>query len=501
MKLYVIITAIVFCNMAICQDMESDHGHGSHSTQRPSSRAERLKEREEQARQVFTKSQSNLNHILEAVGANKEIGEDKLEEISRDYIAARQNFRYLADHEQSQMMLLDGWLTYLQQGSAEEALKRAEKSCMLNPVNGDAFASSIVFSLLSGREPKSEEMILRLARGGRDAQKPVMGGSMLHVDVPEFARMMISRKVPVAVPAATGDEESYICTLLWTLKPEPVSTADFEKLKAVKDQLSPDKRALIDQLTDKPEVSEDYVKEQVENFGLLYEHNTAQDKINFLSINVDESIVLKDFMEKHSPEPAPISAANLGMIDDQVKHAIQMTGAMMLIIDKDSTVRYAGGSKGFLPIMMLNELVPGSQKERQIETDKNASHGQMMHDMGMPPDDLRDTSRRGEPSDSNSLPAEQSGHEQGGDEDQLTEEQRQENDAKLKPEQRAEAEKLLTGARMFRGSHTRLGSSRRVAENCFEVIEKFPGTTYEAQALEILESVPAHQKKRYGIEE
>jgi len=100
--------------------------------------------------------------------------------------------------------------------------------------------------------------------------------------------------------------------------------------------------------------------------------------------------------------------------------------------------------------------------------------------------------------DTNSLPKDTSNSNEFTDE--LTEHQREENTAKLSPEQRKEAENLLASASMFRGSHTKLGSSRSVVDSCFEVIEKYPGTTYELQARKILETIPAHQKKRYGID-
>ena len=504
MRLYFLLGIIILANIGLCEDgFDLDRDSRSTNTRQRSSRDDRLREQKEQAEQVYSKAEDNLAFMLSAVSSNQSIDEDKLSEISKDFMAARRVYRLLEKEQQSVLMLLEAWTTYFTESDPVEALKRTERSCMLNPLSGNAYDSAVVFSVLSGRQPKSKEMILRLVKKRRDMENPVMDSSDLDVDVPEFSRILIGREVPVPKTSENAIEDSYSCVLLWTLKPEPIDTENFEKLKAMKEQLPPEKRAVVEELINKEPVNPEEIKKEVTAFSSLYENNTAKDKVDFLSINVDETVVLNEFLKTNSPSPQPIPAAGIDAMSKEVGQAIKMTGALMLVIDKNNKVRYAGSSEGFLPVMLLNHLVPGSQKEREIEKKSAPSGGMDMHGMGMPGmmGEMPSTQPNEKVADSNSLPEPEKDTEEVKEQEELTDQQRQENTNNLKPEQQVEAEKLLNAARMFRGSHTRLGSSRRVAESCFEVIEKFPGTTYEAEARKILDSIPAHQKKKYGIEE
>lgn len=493
MKNLLVFTIILFCSYALCMDFP-DTGTTGANRQVGGQRADRLREQKQQAEQVFSKSKADLEFILKSVSAGEDVSQEKIDDIKRDFMASRQVLRYLEKEQQSDLFVLDAWLNYFETKDATEALKRSERGSVLNPISGDAYASSVVFSSLLGQAPKSEDMLLRRAGGRRDEQA-VMSDSVLNVEVSQFSRALIGSKVPLAA-AGVMKEDAFSCVLIWTLKPEPIDDEVSKRLKAAAASLTPEQRAMLEQITDKEPVSSDYVKKQIEAFGLLYEGNIS-DNVDFISVSFDDFEVVSEYNKSNNPKPTPIPAGMMGQdIGGEARQAINIEGVIMLIIDKDNTVRYSGSADGFLPIMLLNELVPDSQKKPQSPAKQKElpAAGEMMMPEFMPEQTppIKDT----KPSDSNSLPSDKA---QLTQDQELTLEQRQANTDKLTPEQKVEAENLLSQASMFRGSHTRLGSSRRAIESCLEIIDKFKGTTYELQAKEIIDSVPEHQKRRYGL--
>jgi len=529
MRICTLLVSLMICRLAFCAGPMGLEGMGDvapGAETMPSRgsevREERLRAEKEQATAVFSKLKTDLDMVLKTVSAYETLSPESIAEIERDFIATKRVYRYLDKAQQSDMMLLEAWLLYYKSANMEEALKRSERASMLNPTSGDAYASSVVFSVLTGQQVKPKAMIMRLAKKEKDMAEPQMSAPSLNVDIPDIAISLMGKKMqaaggdtaeaeaakPADEAAKTDDKGTYGCVLLWTLAPEAPNAADAEALKAARAQLPPDKREMLDQIMAAPAVTTDDVKSQVDGFTALYENNSAKDKVMFLSINIDEPTVLRAFIEEKKPQPTPIPGQNLPILTADMKKAMKMMGSITVITDGQGTIRYAGSSKGFLPVMLINSFVPGSQKMGEVQTAPAAEN--MMGGDGMTPlsPDMMPINQEPMPDqpqlpvaqpvkDSNSLP-EATAPE--GAAVEVTDEQRQENTNKMLPEQQTEAENLLTAARMFRGSHTKLGSSRKVVEDCMLVIQKFPGTTYEKEARQILDSVPAHQKKKYGIE-
>ncbi len=511
MRISTLLVVFLICKSAFCAgplDGMDGITPGAGAMPRGSEvREERLRAEKEQATAVFGKLKADLDMVLKIVAAFESLTDEQIAEIERDFVATKRVYRYLDKAQQSDMMLLEGWLLYFKSGDIEQALKRSERASMLSPTNGDAYDSSVVFAALTGQQIKPKSMIMRLARKDSAHDQPQMSTSQLNVNVPDIAISLIGKKMPVpgAAPStdtAGGDDKgTYGCILLWTLSPEATNSEDLEKLKAAREQLPPDKRAMLDQLLEAPAVTAEDVKTQVAAFGSLYENNTAKDRVMFLSINLDDPATLRAFIDEKKPQPQPIPGQNLPVLTGDMKKAMKMMGSITIITDSQGAVRYAGGAEGFLPVMLINSFIPGSQKLGQEQKAAPAVENMMggdgmsfSHDMMPVPQEVPAAEAV---KDSNSLPEPAAATDAA---DELTDEQRQENTSKLLPEQQSEAENLLTAARMFRGSHTRLGSSRRVVEDCMLVIQKFPGTTYEAEARKILDSVPEHQKRKFITE-
>ncbi len=515
MRIVILLAALLVCRGVFGFEGMGDTAPGAVAVPRGSEvREERLRVEKEQATAVFSKLRIDLDEVLKAVAACEVLSEEKIAEIERDFIATKRVYRYLDKGQQSDMMLLEAWLLYFKTGEAEQALKRSERASMLSPLSGDAYDSSVVFSVLTGQQVKPKAMIMRLAKKESAQDTPQMSTSQLNVNIPDVAISLMGQKMPVpgaAAPTANDadaakDSGTYGCIMVWTLSPESASGEDMEKLKAAREQLPPDKRAMLDQLLAAPAVTSEDVAKQVAAFGSLYANNTAKDKVMFLSINIDDPAKLRAFIDEKKPQPQPIPGQNLPVLTGDMKKAMKMMGSITLITDGAGAVRYAGPAEGFLPVMLINSFIPGSQKlgeEQKSAPVENIMGGDGMMPMSpdmMPMDMPMDTQVPVAPvvKDSNSLP--ESPAMPDAPSQELTDEQRQENTSKLLPEQQNEAENLLTAARMFRGSHTRLGSSRKVVEDCMLVIKKFPGTTYEAEARKILDSIPEHQKRKFITE-
>lgn len=170
---------------------------------------------------------------------------------------------------------------------------------------------------------------------------------------------------------------------------------------------------------------------------------------------------------------------------------IDTTSPLMLMIDKEGQIRYAGPAAGFVPAFLLTHLtgVPIDLAALQAEpieiptmemTTPDAPGAPMMAPPmmpgmpGMPPMDSETTTE--------AAPAEKKYKE-------------------LPIEQQVDAEKKLSYVRdlFIRGSKMRIQSYKRGVDFCREIMRDYPDTIYAEQARMLLRQVPESRRSTYNI--
>ena len=401
-------------------------------------------------------------------------------------------------------LLLEAWINF-SQGNTAIAAGQAAKAYSLDPLNGDAYASQIVFSVLESRPPKPKTRIKTKITDEQNSAQDGMTQSAITVFFPEGAEKLIGSKL---VGEGEVYSQRFTSILFWRL-PQEGDFKDIERqLPRTFDE--EEKSKLQEELDQARKLIEDAAKEELACVADFAAHNKQKDIISFFAINTNSY----DFFDTANSFAASHGFKNLnlnmGPIDPDELNKIVVSDLkavslvrepVFVIISPEGEIKYAGSARGQLPRMAIEAVVPGAL---EMKTPKSSSQ---VPDQTIFPADANPFGQQGvknsKPAvtDSNSIetPAGSGSDSSAAPADKSQGEVKP--SVELTEEQRAQAQQLIQKARMYRGSHTKLGSSRKLVETCREIIKTYPGTEFEQGAKEILKSIPEHQRRKFGVKE
>ena len=464
---------------------------------RNNDREELIEERKSMAEEYSQLANNYFEKIIQTVNSFSEINEDQLKMMKREIVQSRQYQRYMDPEEQAVISLVDAWTGYYSK-NLKRAASSAAKAYSIDIVNGDAYASQVMLSYLAGINPRPE-IAIRPRRARRNIkndeneekqeQPTTMSEPKIDFFLPKNADKFFGRRY-AELADMTRDLDSkidYIGVLFWRL-PEVNENEESNDLKNMPVESAAEiQEKKIQAIKAKTEI----VSQELNALARIKEANKSKDKVFFYAINTNSEqnfVKAKDFISENKLEDLVANQNSLEneysdfydkLLASEFEIILNSEEPILLIVNRERVIEYSGSARGVLPKMMLEKLVPGSLEIKAAESFKNS-----INEFGNGPEERV--------YDSNSVSGGSSKLEKKNDEPEK-------NYRNLTTEEELEAQKLIQRAKMYRGSHTKLGSSKRAIEACREVITKFKDTKYEEEAKEILRSIPEHQLERYGV--
>jgi len=480
--------------------------------------ASEMEAKREQMRQEAQASYASIERALKAtlekINLNQRLNDEQLKKAAELLETNRRNAALYDTPQKAGYMLLQSWTAYHQNDSTN-ALNWATRACKEDPNNGDAWATQTLFSLAYGRRPLEPQAIRpRLqTRRLREGQDDVMNEmttpeavgygqpGTLAFDVKTLRREIMRERITLQeFKSADGQEvmyrpgENILCLLFWKTQVEADSNDPFEtKPAAAPDAGMPG----MPGMPVMPDIGGGYdssqaspLAEQQAYFEAMAEALADKKEVRFAEISLNAaSDAAKIMRDRFSTVPL-VFAASAGS-GATAFGRIDAASPVMLIIDKEGQIRYAGPAAGFVPAFLLTHLTgvpidlaalqaePSEIPAMQMTTPDAPGAPMMAPPMmpgmpGMPP-------MEGEPMQE-AAPTEKKYKE-------------------LPPEKQVEAEKKLSYVRdlFIRGSRMRIQSYKRGVDMCREIMRDYPGTQYAEEARMLLRQVPENRRSTYNI--
>jgi hypothetical protein len=454
------------------------------------------------------------------------------------------------------------------QDNVENALKNSIRAYQINPQNGDAYVSQWLFSILSGKQPRpviDKRRPTREERMERDRDIDLsieMSQPRFEIYPDELTVEYLDSDIAskIKVPEEYKDFE-YVCALFVpsVAKAEDESTKDSQDSKDGEDENAEQKesrekeqdraRVFGDVAGKKSSDDEerDYVDQESMNdmgmpgmgmpgmmdpmmggmpgdFGGAGFEDTADvaqslqvidwmemscqclDKIAFIVINTapGSEDSLAELMAENKLTVQFATIENPDELPKELEIIKTLDKALMLIVNADKKLEYAGRADGVTAAMILDQLKGDCMDYLSMEEAEDMRQQVARFN----PDDIERMRKSGQAGYSEDMnfdpvadpmmgmmnPNAGPGDYTGGQQEKKEPEYKE-----LSEEHKAMAERLIQSATMHRKSLTRLGSSNKCISDCLEVMDTFRGSIYAEQAREILKSVPERHLKKAGI--
>lgn len=458
-------------------------------------REEKLKQQEQQAKDYLKDVENQLDDYIKAYNELNFPSQQQVEEAKKALFKGKKSLRYLSREDKAKAILLDSWLSFYG-GDAKRAMLESGKAYAMDPLNGDSWATHVIFSVLQGKTPKPK-IRPRPPRRGEKQKEMIPPNLEFYMD-DEVVRLNGKRVEGISQVFADSQIESdYAAVLFWKIPEfdEEEFAKEISNLKLEDaERKARQRQQEIDAITKQ-------IQAELTAFSQLgIAGNTGE--IIFAAVNINSEEKRQqalEFVKANSAKDEEMTKIALGMntssvdLPGDLRLLRDQQTPVMVIVSRSQIIEYAGSSRGPLAKLVIEKVVPGvSFKTQSKSSKKDMDFNPMM--------DTLPTKSKENVSDSNSLP-EDSKTQDSKKKQSNTKSKKNKQYRQLTPEEEVQAQRILQKAQMFRGSHTRLGQSRRVVEACREVIEKYPGTIYEEQAKEILRSVPERHRKKLGITE
>jgi len=446
----------------------------------------RLSVRSKQKRDSFEKDakdyarnmDAHLKEIIAAVNKLETLESGEIAKIKEELVRGRKAFKYLEVEDRSKVLLTEAWANYLG-GDLKRAVSISKKAYAINPASGDAYASQAIFSVLNSQPPRGAIKI----RGDK-TKKPISDFKYTLdycrvIGVEKIVNKRFSQISDLFAEVQDGGE--YIGILFWKLPEYDAELAAQEN----KDKPIDEVEEITAQRLKIEKEKKDAIKTEISALVALSEQNLSSEIISFKMINFNSEEFFEsaiNFAKENSAQELLVNLAAIETIypefeaslsGSEFKSLTESQQPIFIVVSKKNMVKYAGSARGILPKLLINTLAPGAfapgeAKEKNSRKVKKAEKTPAMP--AMPTMSVVEKKDSAKPKE-------------------------------LSEQDKIEAQKLLEVAKMYRKSHTKLGSSKKVIKACREVIKRYPGSEYEEKAKEILRSIPEHQKKKYGVTE
>lgn len=451
-----------------------------------------------------------LKATLEKVNLNQRLNDEQLKKAVELLETNRRNAALYEGPQKAGYMLLQSWVAYFQNDPVN-AVNWSTRACKEDANNGDAWVTQTLFSLAYGKRPLEPQAARpRKPRGSRrngEGDMPAEGvmdaptgygqPGTLAFDMNTLRRdLMRERMTLQEFKSMDGKSvlfrpnENMMCMLFWQVQLAAASDDPFETKPT--DTTSTEMPGGMPGMMEMPtgysggEVSS--LLEQQGYFETMSELLAEKKEVHFVEISLNAAAdAEKATADRLSSVPLVFAGSPQSGASGFAR--IDAKTPLMMIIDKEGQIRYAGPAAGFMPAFLLTHLtgvaidlepLQASPTEIPPMMDMPAAPmptpemgpGPMMpEEMGMP----------GQPA-TEAAPAEKKYKE-------------------LPIEQQVDAEKKLSYVRdlFIRGSRMRVQSYKRGVDFCREVIRDYPDTKYAEEARMLLRQVPEHRRSTYNI--
>lgn len=517
-----------------------------------------------EAQVTFPEIEKQLKQILEKVNKNQKPSTGLIKQATA---ALEKNKRFSVAYEDNQRagyMLLQAWTSFYQ-GNSTEAMNWSMRACKLDETSLDAWISQAVFCLLNDKRPmmprvKTPQQNRQETGETRRPRRQDVEGMMAEMQTAvseltlrkgtlEFDLSMlrngaikeqfekIDYKKEWGSDIEYEDGKDTLCLLFWQSEEAPAAkTHDANDVspaaakKNVPNELDmpgiPDMMGMPGMSATSDDSQKLSIRNQQTYFERLFDACQEHPQVKFVQINTDRPEIAKKVAEQLLNDPkAPIAVPLVfaSQTGAEVKDyaGVCAAGPIMIVVDKDKKLKYAGPAADFAPAFILTamtgvelDLEKMSQPKPAAVApapglDPNNPEGMMPVspqpsvsppvDMPRPdiPIDLmlpggpmpaqpKPAADPNAPSSATGVPAEK---------------------PKAAPLQELSLEDEIKAQNLLREGELHIKESRKLRgknpgkgiEACREVLKKYPNTEFAGQARELLRIVPERYKQQYNI--
>ncbi|MBM4102590.1 MAG: hypothetical protein FJ263_00865 [Planctomycetes bacterium] len=474
--------------------------------------------------ETATRIQQSLDVILPEVNKNTKPTAGMIAGGQKTLEESKRYFSQMDDKQKSQYCLLQSWAAYYAD-EIEVAYLNAAKACKLDATNGDAWASQVAMSLLSGKKPmmppkpKPVRMQRNRANGGMESSDMMHGGGMegtsqiqkgkLDFDLNLFLAEAVGKKFgPLQVHCLNGTTLDYqpgdagLCVLFWRKFEAKAAKAD-PNGRPVPQAAAPMESMFAGEMMGAINQPLEGTAEGA--FGKLFRAGLGVGgRVKFLAVNLDSAAHKKDVIEEMFKQPQVW--AQVLVADQEVKSfsefgTVSPEKPVLVMADTTGTIRYAGPATGFIGPMLLEGILSGTAGSTGVTEGKTGTAPVVAPVTPADSNSLAAADSNSRPADSNSppratqkqTPAVRAPVRQTG--------QPQSQYKTLSEEDAIQAERLVTYAEdlFMKTGAKHVTTYKRGIELCRQVRKDYPDSEYADRARLLLRKVPENERSKYGI--
>ncbi|MBN1788011.1 MAG: hypothetical protein JW806_06410 [Sedimentisphaerales bacterium] len=487
------------------------------SSKKRLSREERRQALEQESHNAIEEITDGYRELVDLINSGQIPSEQELKQAYRTTVKNKKYLPVLDDPEKIMYHTLAAWVYHFDQ-KYDKALKQIDAASNIAAQDPDVlktyFALSVIYADYESAigalikndtsNPEQEE-----SEESEESQEPdkTMETEYIELDVNSVQIKLLGKTFDFKPDPADSwqhqRENKSACILLWSFDPDELDK--FEIIEPNEPNKPDDPNDPNMPKTPKPEPASNSKKwkikgaPEIEDFSNLQNQFEKDQEICFAGFNLnspDKKKNIKNWLRKN-----PQSWQLYSFSDEQKQkmfsyYETDFNKPTLLILTPDNTIRYAGRFEGFLPGMILNNILKNSSETGFADTDTSPA----------------------EPKDTDI-------HESAESAAAKTEEQPQIEIVKEQPPKPAETEKkqpkkpveasnqmdedffepqaetLLESARTFFKISKKLPhtSYQKPVDMCRRVIKDYPNTKYVQQAQILMRQVPPQYRKMYNI--
>ncbi len=474
--------------------------------------------RDRQATDAMREVSDMTRDILSIANNGEWPSEQKIGEAEELIMKNRRYVKDVDDKEQSDYFTLAAWVEYYR-GDKKTAFQSAAKAHRTDIENGDAKLTYTAMAIINGQPLRyfDERPQRQQRRNNRNNMPgpggfgdPMMGsrhsqpritttGKNLKFDLADLKEDIIGKKVgPMDLKCVNSTEFSYnpsksvLCLFLWQLedKNTPSETVDEDPADPcdVRQNESRDRsRGGFNDPFGMPggpgmgmgmhsgsqKKTNADIDKQADAFANWFRVSVFNPEIKFLGLNLDSPVKKQTVFDSLAQSTwtwaqAMADEGNKPVVSELANVDFEGPGAAMAIVDKQGNIRYAGPAEGFLPAMVLEDLIL-SPKVAEEDTGQASPFGMP----GAEPPAAKKAETKKSAASENPNPG-------------------------MSEADKYRASQLIETARGYVKAG-RFTGFKFAVDMCREVLEKWPESTYAKEARELLNRIPKRYHSRYGI--
>ena len=424
------------------------------------------------------------SEIIPQINAGRSLSPQIAVQLLRELKARQSSAGTFKTKTLAQHYILTAWANYF-----NNDIKRAQQSARLafkkNTWSKDTQITQTAIAILAGSKPAPLPKERPTARSySTRSDKKETAPDTFDFDIDRIENALLGFNIKEmnlnCINSTTLEYKhgtSNICILLWkltsdsptpSLNADPISSREpngFEK-PAVSISAEDNSSVFI----------------EIDAFKKLFAGSMGKSNTKFVAINMDPAESKQTILAAILENPWPW--ANV-MINDPASNAsqfqeipVEKNKPILLIADKNGTIKYAGPASGFLAPMVISQLSntgqatpPAANTFTPTPANNGSANGTIKKPVQKP---THRTSQK--PVYLTDTPP-----------------------TEMSMEDEFQAGKLLEHAKMFIKAGSRYMTPKKGIETCRQIISDYPGSKYAQEARMLLREVPERYHKRYGI--